>query len=83
MLVLLRAWVTWGKQPKVFFGLGALFIVYAAICIAIILWGLISGGGKSYGNGRLFSLTLTIRPTVSGCVPVVRHNKDMYQLSSP
>ena len=48
VLVLLRAWASWGRRPAIFAILGLLFILYASVCVAILLWGLIAVGG-GYG----------------------------------
>ena len=58
VLVLLRAWSTWGRRTKVCIVLAAMFVVYASICVAIIIWGVIVGGGKCRPSGGIRCLTM-------------------------
>ena len=44
VLVLLRAWATWGRHFKILLVLATLFVIYAAASIAILTWGIVSVG---------------------------------------
>ncbi|PIL37512.1 hypothetical protein GSI_01206 [Ganoderma sinense ZZ0214-1] len=48
VLVLLRAWATWGRHVKILLVLAALFVVYAVASIAILTWGIVSVGSFSW-----------------------------------
>ncbi|RDX53728.1 hypothetical protein OH76DRAFT_1144380 [Lentinus brumalis] len=48
ILVLLRAWATWGRHVKILGLLTGMFIVYAAVSITFITYGVISVGYDAY-----------------------------------
>ncbi|KAI0832806.1 hypothetical protein BC628DRAFT_1415050 [Trametes gibbosa] len=48
VLVLLRAWATWGRQRRMLTILGSLFIVYASVSIAMLIYGVIEAGEGAY-----------------------------------
>ncbi|EIW61378.1 uncharacterized protein TRAVEDRAFT_44194 [Trametes versicolor FP-101664 SS1] len=48
VLVLLRAWATWGRRKRMLTILGTLFIVYASVSIAMLTYGNIDAGPTSY-----------------------------------
>ncbi|KAH9927078.1 uncharacterized protein BXZ73DRAFT_102674 [Epithele typhae] len=41
VLVLLRAWATWGRHPQLLWALGMLFGLYSMICLGILAWGFV------------------------------------------
>ena len=45
VLVLLRAWATWGRHVRILAALATMFVVYAAASISFITWGIVSVGG--------------------------------------
>lgn len=45
VLVLLRAWATWGRHVRVLAALATMFVVYATVSISMITWGIVSIGG--------------------------------------
>lgn len=47
VLVLLRAWATWGRHVKILAALAAMFFLYAAVSITFITYGVISVGCMS------------------------------------
>lgn len=55
VLVLLRAWATWGRQRKMLTLLGSLFLVYASVSIAMLTYGVIDSGGMYAPMTFLFS----------------------------
>ncbi|KAI0638558.1 hypothetical protein C8Q77DRAFT_1154181 [Trametes polyzona] len=48
VLVLLRAWATWGRQKKMLTILGSLFLLYASVSIAMLVYGVIDSGDDAY-----------------------------------
>ncbi|KAI0758085.1 hypothetical protein C8Q74DRAFT_1390378 [Fomes fomentarius] len=48
VLVLLRAWATWGRHVKVLAALATMFVVYATVSISMITWGIVSIGDAGY-----------------------------------
>ncbi|EJF62251.1 hypothetical protein DICSQDRAFT_161121 [Dichomitus squalens LYAD-421 SS1] len=48
VLVLLRAWATWGRHVKILAILAALFVLYAAASVSLLVWGVVSVGYNAY-----------------------------------
>ncbi|KAI0375966.1 hypothetical protein BV20DRAFT_960051 [Pilatotrama ljubarskyi] len=62
ILVLLRAWATWGRQKRMLTVLGTLFGVYACVCIAMLIYGLMDGGEDAFPLSSITKTCISILP---------------------
>ncbi|KAI0355316.1 hypothetical protein OH77DRAFT_1479766 [Trametes cingulata] len=62
ILVLLRAWATWGRQKRMLTVLGALFGVYACVSIAMLVYGLIDGGEDAFPFSSITKTCISTLP---------------------
>ncbi|KAM5534441.1 hypothetical protein V8D89_011908 [Ganoderma adspersum] len=65
VLVLLRAWATWGRHVKILLVLATLFVIYAATSIAILTWGIVSVGYDAYPFSFVVGTCIEYIPSLS------------------
>ncbi|KAL1944119.1 hypothetical protein VTO73DRAFT_3304 [Trametes versicolor] len=65
VLVLLRAWATWGRRKRMLTILGTLFIVYASVSIAMLTYGNVDAGPASYPLAYVTKVCIGVLPPLS------------------
>lgn len=84
MLLLLRAWATWGRHIRVLIVLVALFTIYAAATCAIGTWAVVSAGRMCFPRGYDMHVDAPfIAFAVSRWLPLLQRDQDVLNTRCP
>ncbi|OBZ70481.1 hypothetical protein A0H81_09761 [Grifola frondosa] len=81
VLVLMRAWATWGRRRKILAALVIMFTIYAVVSISILTWGVIMLGDNAYPFSTVIGTCISFIPpyTVCSLLPVTRLDLKLQQ----